>query len=64
MKDKEIIGDGDRFVVVTGSPAEGFEFTGPFDSYDDAAEWTAGLGEAFWIEVLHPINPADFGRDH
>ena len=64
MKKDDIFGDDEQFIVMTGSPSDGFEFTGPFDSYDEAAEWSAGLGEAWWIEKLHHPDPADMGRDH
>jgi hypothetical protein len=52
MSLKKLIDDG-PFVVVTGQIADGFEFTGPFAGYDDAAEWAGQLAEAWWIETLH-----------
>jgi hypothetical protein len=64
MKKKEIFSGDETFIVVTGSPADGFEFTGPFAGYGEASQWSAGLGEAWWIEKLETPDPADFGRDH
>lgn len=64
MKPNEIFSGDGQFVVVTGSPTDGLEFTGPFHSYDDAADWASGLGEAWWIECLHQPDAADMGRDH
>ena len=52
MKKKEMINDG-PYIVVTGQIAEGFEFTGPFVDYDEAAEWASHLAEGWWVETLH-----------
>lgn len=64
MRENHVFSDDGQFVVVTGSPTDGLEFTGPFNGYDEAAQWASGLGEAWWIEQLHPFDPADMGRDH
>ena len=42
-----------EYCVVTGSPADGFEVTGPFDSHDAASEWASELAEGWWVHVLH-----------
>lgn len=42
-----------EFCVITGSPADGFEVTGPFDSHDAASEWASELAEGWWVQVLH-----------
>ena len=42
-----------EYCVITGSPADGFEVTGPFDSHDEASEWASELAEGWWVHVLH-----------
>ena len=58
MSLKKLI-DAGPFVVVTGQIADGFEFTGPFAEYEDAAEWAGQLAEAWWIEPLHSLREDD-----
>ena len=53
MQEKSLIPEG-QFIVATGSISDGFEFTGPFDTYDQACEWAGELGVAWFIEPLHP----------
>lgn len=51
-KTKKMIADG-PYIVVTGQIADGFEFTGPFVDYEEAAEWASHLAEGWWVETLH-----------
>lgn len=46
---------GVRFLVVTGDPGDGFDFTGPFDTRDEAIEYGAKLDPDWWVcEVEAP----------
>lgn len=42
------------YVVITGNFSEGFEFHGPFDSFDEAAESIPGSTFGSWISVMWP----------
>lgn len=57
MKPGTYFADEGPWVVVTGQVGDGFEFTGPFTSYDTACEWAGGLAEASSVERLHLPNP-------
>lgn len=41
-----------KYVAITGNLSEGFEFHGPFDSFDDAAAFADGMES--WISVMWP----------
>jgi hypothetical protein len=43
-----------EYCVVTGTPIEGFEVTGPFNSDDEASEWASELADAWWVMRLNP----------
>jgi len=43
-----------EYCVVTGTPAEGFEVTGPFNSHGEASEWASDLADAWWVMPLLP----------
>ena len=42
----------DKCVIVYGNLSDGFTFVGPFDSFDDADEYTQGTSTGFWIATL------------
>lgn len=50
----------DRYVVLVGSPRDGFKVYGPFDERADAEEWIDGeimggeTAEAAWSMLLLP----------
>ena len=43
-----------EYCVLTGSPIDGFEVTGPFDTHDAASEWASELADAWWVMPLLP----------
>lgn len=49
-----------KYVVVAGNLSEGFEFHGPFDSFDDAAVFADGMES--WISVMWPPAEKHNGR--
>lgn len=53
-----------RYAIIAGVPTEGFELTGPFDSWDDAVDWgeLEYEGVPWWhiAELAAPTNePCD-----
>jgi hypothetical protein len=38
----------EQFIVIYGSPADGFNYVGPFNSRDDAAQYAADDAHADW----------------
>lgn len=70
--DKVDDGKGDKIMIATGNPAEGFAFYGPFECSEDAIEWgEQNLDRDWWevplqstvvqdardIEILEPARP-------
>jgi len=48
------------YIVIAGTPNDGFAFTGPFDSHEEALEWAenARLTDDWWIAPLDaPAKP-------
>ena len=42
------------YIIVYGNLSDGFEFYGPYDTFDDADEASRGLGiHPTWISVMH-----------
>lgn len=50
------------FIVILGNLCDGFRHFGPFDSFDEACQWTeeSRLDEPSWIATLE--SPDDEGR--
>lgn len=47
-------------LVVVGDPVSGFEFTGPFESHDEATEWAEAeiRTDSWWIApMVEPYGP-------
>ena len=42
-----------RCIVVVGNMSDGFTFHGPFDNFDEAAEWAMDETES-WVATLYP----------
>lgn len=46
----------DKHIIVSGNPADGFDFFGPFTDASEANEWADGApvlqGEAWWCVKL------------
>jgi hypothetical protein len=49
----------DRFVVVVGDPASGFELFGPFEDYEAAEHWADGRPDTWTIHLLPPEKPPE-----
>lgn len=44
-----------KYMLIIGNPTHGFEYVGPFDSGDDAAEYMYRVGDRladWWVGVL------------
>lgn len=43
------------YIVVSGNPCDGFDFTGPFASAELANEWAEDVlkRETWWVAELH-----------
>jgi hypothetical protein len=48
-----------EYCVLTGSPIDGFEVSGPFDTHDEACEWASELAEGWWVMVLNAPEESD-----
>ena len=50
-------------IVITGNPADGFSYYGPFDNIEQAAHWAEDLVQVDWWVVLveSPAAFDDFG---
>jgi hypothetical protein len=50
-------------IIVSGNPVDGFTFTGPFASEQDAIYWAdrygRGLGDYWWIADLEGVPLSD-----
>lgn len=46
------------FVVVTGGPIDGITLHGPFNSYDEAADWADRVWhtDSWWITAMQPAS--------
>lgn len=53
--------DPDPHVVLYGNLTEGFEVYGPFDSFDDAANWAEGKFLESWVM---PLIDSNSGHNH
>jgi hypothetical protein len=40
------------YIVIQGDPLEGFTFTGPFTSRDEADKWMDAITEPCWLATL------------
>ena len=40
-----------KFIVMSGNPIDGLQFTGPFSSTDDAVAWAEELCKTDWWVV-------------
>jgi hypothetical protein len=43
----------EKFIIVVGNIADGFNFVGPFDCFEDADEHAQNFKEITWIATLH-----------
>jgi hypothetical protein len=47
----------EQWIVVIGSPSDGFTFHGPFDDHEDALHWVEGeKNESWWISDLQAVD--------
>jgi len=49
-----------KFIVIQGTPADGFDYFGPFDTPNDAAEYVAAdYSPVNWwvVPLITPTNP-------
>lgn len=47
-----------RALIIEGNPVDGFTFTGPFDSRDDAIDAGQNLPADWWVaDLLPPEEP-------
>lgn len=46
------------YIIITGNPVDGFNYTGPFKSHDDALRYAEayfeGNVDSYWICELQP----------
>jgi hypothetical protein len=50
--------EDDKFILVVGNLSDGFQFYGPFDTFDEADEWENKTGHFLsWIATLQ--NPKE-----
>ena len=50
-----------QYIVITGNPVDGFTYTGPFDTFDEAHCWATEFqtGDDWWIARLRPQSTED-----
>lgn len=44
-----------KYIVVTGNPFDGLHCVGPFDTYDEAAEFGDCIADNWNVAELHPV---------
>lgn len=47
-------------ILITGNPVDGFQYHGPFDSTEDAADWASRTQDADWW--VAPVQHAELSR--
>ena len=49
---RERMRDSEQHIVVTGNPVDGLQFTGPFNSHDEAIGYAEQLSDNWWTADL------------
>jgi hypothetical protein len=45
-----------NYIVISGNPSDGFEYYGPFETFDDAAASIEHMHPNSWVaEMLYPL---------
>ena len=42
----------EKCILVIGNLSDGFQFVGPFDSFQEASEYSEGVDEMNWVATL------------